>query len=68
VAFAAETPLAVAYGNFTPAAGRRVLGDTVELHGPRFEQMDRGGRRLVEIVVNGKPVASHQVEADDPGA
>jgi hypothetical protein len=65
VAFAAETPLAVAYGNITPPAGRQMLGDTVELHGPRHEQMVHGGKRLVEIVVNGKRVASRQVEADD---
>jgi hypothetical protein len=65
VAFAAKTPLAVAYGNITPPAGRRMLGDTVELHGPRHEQMVRGGTRVVEIVVNGNRVASREVEADD---
>jgi hypothetical protein len=65
VAFAKETPLAVAYGGITPPAGRRVVGDTVELHGPRHEAMVRGGRRLVEVVVNGKAVASREVAADD---
>jgi hypothetical protein len=64
VAFAAETPLAVAYGGITPSAGRRVVGDTVELHGPRREGMLRGGQRLVEIVVNGQPVVAQEVEAD----
>jgi len=64
VAFAAETPLAVAHGGITPPAGRRVVGDTVELHGPRHETMLRGGKRLIEIVVNGKPVATREVEAD----
>ena len=64
VAFAAETPLAVAYGGITPPAGRRMVGDTVELHGPRYERMVRGGKRLVEVVVNGQPVASREVEAD----
>jgi hypothetical protein len=64
VAFAAETPLAVAYGGIVPPAGRRVVGDTVLLHGPRSERMQTGGRRLVEIVVNGQAVASHEVPAD----
>jgi hypothetical protein len=64
VAFAAETPKAVAYGGITPPAGRAVVGDTVELHGPRYEEMLTGGQRLVEIVVNGQAVASKQVPAD----
>lgn len=64
VAFAEETPLAVAHGGITPRAGRSVVGDTVELHGPRREEMVRGGRRLVEIIVNGQPVATREIEAD----
>ena len=64
VAFAAETPLAVAYGGITPQRGRRLVGDTVLLHGPRTEQVLKGGHRLVEIVVNGQPVASREVAAD----
>ncbi len=64
VAFAEETPKAVAHGGVTPPAGRRVLGDTVELHGPRYDEMIRGGTRLVELVVNGRPVASQEVPAD----
>jgi hypothetical protein len=64
VAFAAETPLAVAHGGITPPAGRQVVGDTVDLHGARHEEMLRGGKRLVEIVVNGHPVASREVAAD----
>ncbi len=64
VAFAAETPLAVAHGGITPPAGRQVVGDTVDLHGPRREAMLRGGKRLIEIVVNGQPLASREVEAD----
>ena len=64
VAFAAETPLAVAYGGIVPPAGRRVVGDTVLLHGPRSERMQTGGRRLVEIVVNGQAIASQEVSAD----
>ena len=37
VAFAARTPLAVAHGGVVPAGGRRLVGDTVNLHGPRRE-------------------------------
>ena len=33
--------------------GGAMVGDTVDLHGPRYEEMLRGGKRLVEIVVNG---------------
>ena len=64
VAFAAETPKAVAYGGVTPPAGRELVGDTVELHGPRFDEMLTGGERLVEIIVNGQPVATRKVPAD----
>jgi hypothetical protein len=64
VAFAAETPKAVAHGGITPPAGRRVVGDTVELHGPRYDEMLRGGPRLIEIVVNGQPVAKREIPAD----
>lgn len=64
VAFAPEQPEAVAYGGLVPAAGRRLVGDTVLLHGPRREQLQKGGERLVELVVNGKPVASRRVVAD----
>lgn len=65
VAFAEETPLAVAHGGVTPAAGRRVLGDTVVLHVPRIEKVAKGGQRLVELVVNGQAVASQNVPADN---
>jgi hypothetical protein len=64
VAFAAELPVGVAYGNVVPPGGRRLVGDTVELHGPRRDQTQRGGRRLVELVVNGQAAASREVPAD----
>ena len=64
VAFAEETPLAVAHGGITPPAGKSVVGDTVVLHGPRRDEMLVGGKRMVEIVVNGLPVASQDVEAN----
>jgi hypothetical protein len=65
VAFAAETPLAVAHGGITPPAGKSVVGDTVVLHGPRSEEILVGGKRLIEVVVNGLPVASREIPADD---
>jgi hypothetical protein len=64
VAFAPRTPVGVAYGNVAPATGRRMLGDTINLHAPRSEDYVTGGRRLVEIVVNGEVVASREVPAD----
>ncbi|HZN33597.1 MAG TPA: CehA/McbA family metallohydrolase, partial [Pirellulaceae bacterium] len=64
VAFAAQTPKAVAYGGITPPAGREVVGDTVELHGPRYDEMVKGGQRLIEIVINGQVAASRQIPAD----
>jgi hypothetical protein len=64
VAFAPEAPRAVAYGTTIPPDGKRFVGDTVTLHGPRTDEVIPGGQRLVEIVVNGKPVASKQVSAD----
>jgi hypothetical protein len=64
VAFAHQTPLAVAHGGITPPAGKSVIGDTVVLHGPRHEEMLVGGKRKVEIVVNGLPVAAQEIPAD----
>ena len=64
VAFAPETPALVAHGFAVPPGGQRWSGDTVTLHGPRTDAMNPGGERLVEIVVNGKPVASERVPAD----
>jgi hypothetical protein len=64
VAFAAEQPLAVAHGGITPEAGQRVVGDTVLLHGPRRNETERGGTRLVELIVNGQVAAKQSVPAD----
>ena len=64
VTFAPETPTTVAQGLVIPSAGKRVVGDTVDLHGPRVENLAHGGERLIEIVVNGKAVASKVVAAD----
>jgi hypothetical protein len=67
VAFAARTPLAVAHGGVVPARGRRLVGDTVDLHGPRRdgEFSTAGELRRVELVVNGRAAASYDVPADD---
>jgi hypothetical protein len=64
VAFALETPRSVAHGIVVPPRGPRVIGDTVLLHGPRSEAQVQGGNRLVELVVNGRVVASQPVPAD----
>jgi hypothetical protein len=63
VAFAPETPRLVAHGAAQPPGGRRFVGDTVTLHGPRTDAVTKRGDRLVEIVVNGKPVATRNVVA-----
>jgi len=64
VSFAPELPRAVAYGQITPAEGRRVVGDTVTLHADRSYQTVKGGKRLVEVVMNGMVVNSKYVPAD----
>lgn len=64
VAFAEEQPKAVAYGTLFPGAGRRMVGDTVNLHAPRNSGRTVGGERLVEIVVNGQVAAQQKVPAD----
>lgn len=64
VAFAPSTPVGIAYGTETTPLGRRMLGDTVNLHAPRSHKSIQGGERLVELVVNGQVVASQKVVAD----
>lgn len=64
VAFAPSTPVGIAYGTETTPLGRRMLGDTVNLHAPRSTEKIHGGQRLVELVVNGKSVANRTVPAD----
>ena len=65
VAFSSETPLEPAYGGAVPLGGRRFVGDTiikreVQATDPRYQR----GQRLVELVVNGRPIASREVAAD----
>lgn len=64
VAFAPSTPVGIAYGTETTPLGRRMLGDTVNLHAPRSNKTIQRGERLVELVVNGQVVASQKVSAD----
>jgi hypothetical protein len=64
VAFSEETPLAVAHGTQDAPDGRREVGDTRILHVPRSGEVVKGGERLVELVANGKVVASASVPAD----
>jgi len=64
VAFAPETPRAVAYGLQDAPSGRRMSGDTVHLHAPRNDEWVAGGKRKVEVIVNGESVATFNVEAD----
>jgi hypothetical protein len=67
VAFAARMPRTVAQGRVVPAGGPRLLGDTVNLHGPRRddELTPPGEFHRVELIVNGKTVAHRDVPADD---
>ena len=64
VAFAPETPKAVAHGTLQADAGRELTGDTVLLHAPRSEQRVGGGMRKVEVIVNGRVVSTHRIPAD----
>jgi hypothetical protein len=65
VAFSPETPLEPAYGGVVPVGGRRHVGDTIlkrEAQGP--DPLYRRGRRLVEVIVNGRVADSREVPAD----
>lgn len=65
VAFSPETPLEPPYGGAIPIGGRRHVGDTVikrevDSRDPLYER----GRRLVEVIVNGRAVGTREVPAD----
>jgi hypothetical protein len=66
VAFAADTPVGAPYGTMVPAGGNRLVGDTVQLHGrrPTEEARRHGGKRRVEVVVNGQVADYQEVPAD----
>ncbi len=67
VAFATEVPPGQSHGVAPPDERARYIGDNVVLHGPRYPDIARRrvGNRLVEVVVNGKVVASQEVPADE---
>jgi len=64
VAFAPEIPIGVPYGNVIPPAGRVAIGDTVVLHVGENDAVEKLGKREIELVVNGQPVASKTIVAD----
>ena len=65
VAFSPETPLEAPYGAVRPVTGLRHVGDTVIMREPDAPDPLYGrGLRLVEVVVNGRVVASREVPAD----
>jgi len=66
VAFAAKTPLDVAYGTVTPWRGLRVAGDTVDKQEPLPDGRltPEGEKRRVELIVNGEVAAAQEVAAD----
>jgi hypothetical protein len=65
VAFSPETPLEPAYGGVIPVGGRRHVGDTVIMRDTlSLDPVFQRGRRLVEVVVNGRVAASREVPAD----
>jgi len=65
VAFSSETPLEIAYGGAVPVGGQRLVGDTVHYHDTTGANPYAGGRRKIELVVNGRAVAVREVPADD---
>lgn len=65
VAFSLETPLEVAYGGATPVGGQRLVGDTVNYHETTGANPFGGGKRKVELIINGVSIASREVPADD---
>ncbi|MCB1103384.1 MAG: CehA/McbA family metallohydrolase [Opitutaceae bacterium] len=64
VAFASEIPVGVPYGTEMPSEGRRAVGDTVKQRFSPTETFTPGGTRTVEIIVNGRVVATREVAAD----
>jgi hypothetical protein len=65
VAFSPETPLEPAYGGVIPVGGPRHVGDTiVKRETLSLDPVYHRGRRLVEVVVNGRVAASREVPAD----
>ena len=65
VSFSPDTPLETPYGGVIPAEGRRSIGNTIILHETKsLDPLYQRGKRLVELVVNGRVVDSQEVAAD----
>jgi hypothetical protein len=65
VAFSPETPLEPIYGGVIPVTGPRHVGDTVIKREPgALDPVYQRGARMVDVVVNGRVVASREVPAD----
>ena len=65
VAFSPETPLEPTYGGVIPVGGPRYVGDTViKREREALDPVYQKGARIVELVVNGRVVASREIPAD----
>lgn len=64
IAVAPKMPVSVAYATRKSEGGQRFVGDTVTLHGSRTDEWVESGTRVLEVVVNGEPVASKQILCD----
>ncbi len=65
VAFSPETPLESPYGGVIPVGGARYVGDTVvKRETQSADATYQRGQRLLEVIVNGRAVASREVPAD----
>ena len=65
VAFSAEIPFEPIYGAVIPVTGPRHVGDTVIKREPgAADPTFQRGVRVVEVIVNGRPVASREIPAD----
>jgi hypothetical protein len=67
VAFGAQTPRDTAHSPIGPVQPRRLVGDTVTLHGPRLEGeiLPAGTPRRVELVINGRVVDYRDLPGDN---
>jgi hypothetical protein len=64
VSVASTMPKSIAYETRIPEGGRRFVGDTVTLHGPRSNEYVAPKGRMLELVVNGQVVESKLVQCD----
>lgn len=64
VAFSSETPIEVEYGGRTPLNGARLIGDTINQHPSRVEDLYKG-QRTIELIVNGRVLGRRVIKADD---